>query len=1003
MLNVQFKKERTLMKGIFLVMFMLSSTLVFAQNKVSGIVTDKSGEPLIGVNVLEKGTTNGCITDIDGKYSLNVEKNKILVFSFIGYTKQEIPTTQSTINVTLVEDAQALEEVVIVGYGSMTRKDVTSSITTVKADKLNQGVFSDPGQLLQGKVPGLTITQSSDPNSGTSSITLRGASTLRTGAAQEPYYIIDGVPGMSLSLISPDDIESIDVLRDATATAIYGSKAANGVIIVTTKKGSKEDHTNVSYSGYMAIDNVMKNLDMMSASELRAYAQKNNIVFNNDMGANTDWQKEVQRTAFSHNHNVSINGGNEKTSYSASINYLEKQGAIRGTNMDRLTARSFLQTKTLQNRLTLSLSLNGSVTNKYTTPTGTDGASVLDAMNYYSPLVPIRDDEGNWYEDTAISQNYNPLSLINENQYNSETKFLQGVAKASLNIVDGLVYNLSLSYQNEQYVNNLYETSKSLVAKGMDGRSMRESVTNKKKVLETYLNYDKTFNDIHKLGLMAGYSWEEGNDNDGFKLTTYGYYNDDLSYHNMGMANFIDKNGIGGWEMSTLRMISFYARVNYSLASKYLLQATIRRDGSSAFGKNNRWATFPSASLAWRMSEESFIKNLNIFDDLKFRIGYGVSGNSLGFNAYSAIQTYGVTGWYDYISPSGSSYPVHTLGAASNSNPDLKWERTGMFNIGLDFAFLNNRLSGTIEWYNKTTKDLIYDYAVSTNRYPFGSMTANVGEINNKGIEITINAVPVKTKNFSWETTLNLSHNKNEVVKLSNSAYSVKYINQGNANINGISSGAIADTQRIMEGQPIGTFYMLEWAGVNEEGQSTWYKRNPETGERTGEVTSDPKDTDRTIVGNAQPKLTYGWNNTLTWKNWSLTAFIQGTVGNKIFNSTRAQYNSTSFVTLGKNVLREVANCDARDKTANYPSDRYLEDGSYLRLSTLSLGYNFGKIGNWLNNLRVYATCNNLFTITGYKGTDPEVSLGGIAPGIDSRETYYPRTRTFMLGLNVNF
>lgn len=448
MLNVQSKKRWTLLQSVVFVMFLLSSTLAFAQNRVTGTVKDKTGMPLPGVNVLEKGTTNGSITDVDGKYIINVEKGKALQFSYIGFTTQEITVNKSTINVTLQEDLQALDEVVVIGYGSMSRKDVTSSITTVKSDKLNVGTYTDPAQLLQGKVPGLTITQSSDPNGGTSSITLRGASSLRGGEAMEPYYVVDGVPGVSLALVAPEDIESIDVLRDATATAIYGSKAANGVIIVTTKKG-KAGKATVNYNAYVAIDNVMKNLDMLSASELRAYAQQHNLTLGNDFGASTDWQKEVQRTAFTHNHNVSISGGSESTTYNASINYMDRQGVIKGTDMDRLIGRAFVQTKALNDRLTLSMNLNASITNNYSVETGGDNTSVYDAMNYYSPLVPVRDAEGNWSIYEGVSQNYNPMSLINEDTYKHTTKKLQGTAKAELDIIDGLKWNAMLSYQNE--------------------------------------------------------------------------------------------------------------------------------------------------------------------------------------------------------------------------------------------------------------------------------------------------------------------------------------------------------------------------------------------------------------------------------------------------------------------------------------------------------------------------------------------------------------------------
>ena len=975
-------------------LFLLNSTWAFAQSTVNGVVKDSAGEPLIGVNVIEKGTTNGTVTDVDGKFTLNVAPGKTLLISYIGYKTQEI-TAGRNLNIILAEDNAMLDEVVVVGYGSMTRKDVTSSITTVKADKLNVGTYTDPAQLLQGKVPGLSITQSSDPNGGTSSIQLRGASSLRSGAAMEPYYVIDGVPGVSLATIAPEDIESIDILRDATATAIYGSKAANGVIIVTTKKG-KSGKASVTYNGYVALDNVMKNLDMLSASELRAYAKANNFTIDNDMGANTDWQKEVQRTAVTHNHNVSISGGNDQTSYNTSFTYLDKQGVIKGTEMDRLIGRAFIQTKALNDRLTLSFNVNASITNNHSVNTATDGASVYDAMNYYSPLVPVYDANGNWSKYEGVSQNYNPLSMINEDPYDHETKKLQGTAKAALQIIDGLVWNATVSYQNEQFIWGDYHTSKTqLTGIKNNGQAHRRTTSDNKKVFETYLNYDKTFNEVHKLGLMAGYSWEETTVADGFGLTVYDFYNDDLGYKNLGMANKMDINGIWSSAESTLRMISFFGRANYSFNSKYMVQATVRRDGSSAFGKNNRWGTFPSASAAWRISEEEFVKDLNIFDDLKFRVGYGISGNSLGFDPYIATQVYGATGWYDR----SETEKYRILGAIRNSNPDLKWEETAMFNIGLDFALWGGRLSGTIEYYNKKTSDLIYDYAVSTSRYPFDKMTANVGDITNKGIELAINVIPVQTKDFQWSTSLNLSHNKNTVDKLSNDTYSVNYINQANPNIGGFSQAN--SIQRIMEGEPIGTFYMWEWAGYNEDGLSV-FNEYDEDGKLIG-TTANPGEKDRVKVGSAQPKLNLGWNNTVTYKNWSLTAFVQGVFGNKIFNGTRAQYNNVTNIKVGKNGLKEILEQKATDTNAQAPSDRYLENGSYLRLSSLSLGYNFGKIGNWVNSLKVTATCNNVFTITNYKGVDPEVSLGGLTPGVDYRESFYPRTRTFMLGLNVNF
>lgn len=985
-----------------LFIFMISSISVFAQKSITGKIVDEKGEPLVGVTVIVKGTTDGVTSDVEGKYAVSAKEGSILTFSYIGYLTKEVKVaSQKEVNLVLVEDNKTLNEVVVVGYGSMTRKDVTSSITSLKSDKLNTGVYTDPGQLLQGKVPGLTVVQSSDPTAGTTSISLRGASTLRTGEAMEPYYVVDGIPGMSLNLIAPQDIESVDVLRDASATAIYGSKAANGVIVITTKKGSKTDRSSVSYNGYVGFDKIAKRLDMMSASDLHAYAADNNITLPNDKGNTTNWNDEVLRTAVSHSHSVSINGGTERSSYNASLNYLNKEGIVRGTEFERISGRTYVQTKCLNDRLNLAFSINAAQSKGKNVSSNRDGQSVFDAMNYYSPLLPTKNEDGTWYNYTSVNQYYNPLSMIYEDTYETNKKELQGTGKATLQINKDLVWNLNLSYGNEQINYNNYNSTKSQIVT-TNGQAYRGTLENKKKVLETYFNYDRTFANVHKLGLMGGYSYEQTDNNDGYGLTVYDFYSDATSYYNLTFANKMDMSGITSYALETLRMISFYGRLNYSFDSKYLLQATFRRDGSSAFGRNNRWGTFPSASVAWRMSEEKFIKDLHLFDDLKFRVGYGVSGNSLGFGPFQAIQTYGPSGWFTYTGANGNSSLYRTIAAQSNANPNLKWERTAMLNVGVDFSFFRGRLGGIVEYYDKRTSDLIYSYNVSTNRYPYGTMWANVGDINNKGVELTINATPVTSKNFNWDTSLNLSHNKNKVVSISNSDYSVAYIAAGDPEIAGYSSNA--QVERIMEGHPIGTFYTFEWAGYNSDGVSVFYKHDPKTGERTGETTKDPVETDRTITGCAQPKLNLGWTNNFRYKNWSLDMFFTGVFGNKIYNATREQYSNVSFVTEGRNVLKSVATEQkATDVQSQAPSDRWLEKGDYFRLSTLSLGYSFGKLGNWANSLKVYATCNNLFTITGYSGRDPEINLGGLEPGIDRRTNYYPRTRTFMLGVNVNF
>ena len=965
---------------------------MMAQQKVSGTVLDATGEPLIGVSVLEAGTSNGVVTDFNGDFTLTVKQGAKLTFSYIGYLSQTLAATNG-MKVTLEEDNKVLNEVVVVGYGTMRRKDVTSSITTVKAEDLNRGVFTDPGQMLQGKVPGLVISSTADPNGG-ATITLRGASTLRSGA-MSPYYVIDGIPGVDPSTVAPDDIESIDVLRDATATAIYGSKAANGVIIITTKKGA-EEKTNVTYNGYVAIDNILKKYDVATASELREYASKNGVSLK-DGGSDTNWQNEVLRTGISHNHNLSISGGNGRTNYMVSGNLIKRQGVIKETGMDRFNVRALVSTKMLKDRLSISMGLNSMYGKHFGVPTGEKGASVLDAMNYFSPTNPIKNNDGSW-STGAGSKNYNPLALMYEDTSETIWKRNQFIGKATLEILKGLLWNVNYSWSNYQSTYSGYNTRNSQIEGigNKNGQASRNTYFGHEQTFETYMNYGFTV-DKHKVDLMVGYSWEQKKNNDGFGVTVEGYYNDDLTWYNMSYAQSIlgVQNSISSGYVENVKNISFYGRANYSFDGRYMLQATIRRDGSSVFGKNKRWGTFPSVSAAWNITEEEFMKDQNIFSNLKFRAGYGVSGNAMGFDVYSSYVTYGATGTFIY---DGKTY--RTYGATKNANPDLKWETTSMLNVGLDFGFMKNRINGTIEYYYKKTKDLIWGYPVPTTQYVYGWMDANVGEMTNKGIEFTINIDAIRTKDFNWMTTINLSHNKNTVDKMQNEQFHTTNLTQGDPDVAGVSANGW--TQRIMEGEAIGTFYTYLYAGTIN-GRSEYYVLD-ENGNKTGETTNNPGLKDRAITGCAQPKLTAGWNNSFSYKNWNLNAFITGVFGNDVYNSPRAHYTSAQMFSDGKNVLKEFLSNPAGDASGSLPSDRYIEKGTYVRLQSLSLSYTFRNcFNNWIQDLTLYGTANNLLTITSYKGLDPEVNLGGIDPGIDYRWSRYPHARTFMVGVKINF
>ena len=1001
--------ERKLSLLILPMLMLLTALPGFAQGKwVSGTVTDQDGEPLIGVTVKIEGTNTGTATDLDGKYRLDGALGKELMFSYVGYASQKIKADKAVIDVVMATDDALLDEVVVVGYGTMKRKDLTGSITTVNSKDLNVGAYTDPGQLLQGKVPGLVVVQNSDPNGGVNSLTLRGASTLSD--ATSPLYVVDGIPGVNLNLIPPSEIESIDVLRDASATAIYGSKAANGVIIVTTKRGS-EGPARVTYSGYVSWEKIANDHDMMTASELRAYAEENGINLPNDRGADTNWAKEVQRTGFATNHDLSISGGSKNTTYNVSLNYTKRDGIIKGVGNNLFTGRAYVETKTLKDRLTLGVGINGNIRKEWGVPRDINGSSVYESMYYYSPLLPVKNEDGTWYSDKTISQNYNPLSLVYENRSMATFKRMQYTGKASLFIVDGLFLNANFSYDTQNYHYKDYTSTQSQ-NNTRHGESSRKVTDDWGKLMEIFANYDKEFNENNKLALMVGYSWEEHRNGEGFGARGYNFYDDSIGWNNIGLANSWDTDPVWGQLEDHTKMISFYGRVNYSLMSKYLVQAAIRRDGASTFGKNNRWATFPSASVAWRISQENFLKDNSWLSDLKLRVGWGQSGNATGFNIYTSRFYYDITDpikRFDYVDPvTGVVTSYKTLTAARNVNDNLKWETTSMLNIGLDFSFLNGRIGGTIEYYNKDTKDMIWEYPVSTAVYPVNKMTANVGKMRNRGVEFMVQAYPVQTRDFTWNTSLNFSHNDNKVVSVSNSEFNAGVLNRYDPHLPGLSQGC--NTQRIVEGKPIGSFYLWDWAGYNDQGISTFYRYDSEgnhilDADGNPEVTMEPGQDDRIYMGNAQPKLTMGWDNRLSYKNWDLNLFFTGVFGQKIFNEPHAYFSYVGSISQGKNVMASVVKDQkATDGLAHYPSQRYLEDGSYFKLASVTLGYTFRNCFNgWLNDIRLYVSANNVFTITNYSGRDPEINLGGLDPGHDTRNDHYPRARQILVGATVNF
>jgi TonB-dependent starch-binding outer membrane protein SusC len=956
------------------------------ERTVTGIVRDQGGVPLPGVSVVVKGTTTGTSTDSNGQFRLVIPADaEVLVFSYVGMVSSEITIeNQVTFEVTLSEDTVLMEDLVVIGYGIARRADLTGAVSVVEERNLNRGVFSSPAELLQGKVPGLNITRSGDP-AETPSITLRGPSTLRSGAAMEPFYVIDGVPGASIQAIAPGDIVRIDILRDASSTAIYGSRAANGVIMVTTRRPAAGE-SYISYDGYTSVETIANSYTMLTGDELRSYLSAIDRQPDDDDGSNINWQDEVLRNGISQNHNLSMGGSFGESRYSASINYFNNQGIIKSSSRERLTGRLSMEHSLLNERAVIGLNLSVTETKDDRVLT-----QVYQNMLRYLPTRGIYNPDGGYYENLQYSMYHNPVGLINNDIIENNSRNLLTNMTLNVNLFEGLTYNGSLAYQNTDMKNNTYHKIASSYLPGLGGYAIRNNYVDDFVQFENYLTYQNTYGS-HNITLLGGYSWQENSFGDGFQAANSNFISDDLTYHNFQVGSSPDRvsetDRFGTTVVRSLRMISLYSRLNYNFDDRYLVQVTVRRDGSSAFGELNRWANFPAASFAWRITGEPFMENQQLFHDLKLRLGYGISGNSLGFDPMIARLKYGLVGT-TFI----GGETIRAVGVTQNANPNLKWETTSVINLGIDFAFLENRINGVIEVYDKKTTDLIWNYPVRTPPYLYPNILANVGEIDNRGIEFQLNAVAINSGRFQWTTSFNISHNRNEVVKLSSDEFETpeRGINAGGVGGVGQSGNPL---QIIKEGYPLGTFYVRKWAGRDDDGVSMFYDID---GVPQYTVTVD----DFYIFGSAQPDFIYGWSNSFSFGNLDLSFFLRGVSGNTIMNATLAGLNNPINATRN-NIPRFTLDEPVTDYNSFFQSDRYLENGSYLRMDNATIGYTFNLTRYGLNSARLYITGNNLFIITNYRGIDPEINMGGITPGIDAYN-FYPMTRSFMLGLNVGF
>lgn len=943
--------------------------LIDQQLEIKGTVTDSNGTPLPGVSIIIVGTIKGTETGFDGNYSLKCEEGDVLEFSFIGMkTERIIVDTSTTINVQLKEDSASLDEVVVIGYGKMKRSDLTGSIASVSAKDLKKGVVFSTEQLLQGKVAGLSVIQSSGDPTSSASLRLRGGTSL--SASNGPLIVVDGISGVDFNTIQPSEIVSIDVLKDASASAIYGSRGANGVVIVTTNTSHKGK--TVKYDSYFATGKVANNLDLLSASQWRDYVKKENPIGAVDFGGSTDWQKAIQQTSIISSQTVSfVNNANDGGNR-VSLNYLKNKGAIIKSSLERIGASLSGHQYTLNKKLRLEAGVHSTF----------DKSNQIDYRvfrNSYNlnPTIPIRDENGDYTNISGVFYE-NPVEISNDRTSDNTQQRIFGYGKAEVELFKGFKSITNISYEYNSTKNRLYiPTYAVLDGQTEKGRAEQSLYDFTNKQLETYFTYDLEFKGDHKLNLLMGYSYLD-HTYEGFGAQRRGFDTDSFLYNNLGAGQDFRANDVSSFKGQS-KLISFFGRANYNYLSKYMLTASLRKDGSSRFGANNKWGLFPSASVAWKISEESFMKSTSEWlENLKLRIGYGVTGNQDGIGEYKSLSLMGAGGAPYYDSATGTW--KQSYGIIQNDNPDLKWESTSQFNIGIDFS-LFKFINGSLDIYNKKTSDLLYTYEVPQPPYLYGTMLANVGDLSNKGMELTLNANLLSKVDLNWNATLTFSHNTQKIEKLSNQTYQTDAIVSGS--LHGLPGMSGQYAQVIKEGYAAGTFWGPKSTGIDASGQITY-----------------ANDGEAQYLGNVQPKYNIGFNTNLTFKKFDLQVAAYGMFGQKVLNATAMVYSDPNRLPVN-NVISSTLTSGIKSNAAY--SSQWIEDASFLRLQNLTIGYNLDtkKIG--IEKLRISLTGENLFVITKYSGIDPEVSIDGLDhPGMDVYN-YYPKTRTISLGLNLSF
>lgn len=957
---------------------------------VKGIVKDQLGEPLGGVSIVVKGTTVGTTTDLDGNFTLNVPANNVtLAFSFIGFKSQEVALKgQTDLNIVLSEDTEMLDEVVVVGYGSMKRSDVATAISSVKPEDMNlAGANSrDVRQLLDGKVAGLSITRTngSNPNNGVA-VQMRGVVSVNGDIA--PLVVIDGIPGGNLDLLRSEDIESIDVLKDGSAAAIYGSRANAGVILITTKRGSK-GKTSVDYSTYLTHYWGVERPDFMNATDWRnAMSKFNNPSYMTDRGSDTDWFDTLLKIGnVSHSHNLSISGGGESTLYRASLYYSDLEGIGKATDREQYGGRMSLETRALNNMLTFqtNLSLNYGNMNLL----GGDGE--WESALRSNPTNPIYNEDGTYYEDYAKDEN--KVARLNQQQYDKQQTTSSFDGKLIFEPIKDLKGSIFVSYtRDDQKERRFYDVDSRISYNDYNsgGYAWKKSYMKTTQTFEPTIEYTKTFLDNHKINAIAGYSYQY-QVYEQFEAHNNGFLNNSVEDNNLGSGSGLNgdasiKAGMGS-KKEDETLIAFFGRINYVFKDRYVAQFSIRREGSSKFGPNNKWGNFPSASVAWNVSNEDFMQEQTVLSNLKLRVGYGVTGNS-GIDPYQSMVTLGIGD--PYLNPSGQW--LQTWGPSRNPNPNLKWEMKKEWNFGVDFGVLTNRITGSLDVYKRKADNLLMtSVKVPSPANIHSSSTLNIGSITSSGLELTLNAIPIVRKDFQWKSTVALSK------VFSNKLEEFSYSSADFLEFGGIGGyGSLGNAVRLYKGSNIGDFYGKRFAGFDESGEWLFYNKEGE------KVSADQiYDDDKTVIGNGQPKWYLSWTNNFQYKNFDLSFMFKGRFGYDVLNRMNMFYNNLTTLQSGYNVLNSAID-EGVNATYQY-SDYYLEKGNYIRLDNITLGYNFRNKNEKWPSFRVYVSATDLFTITGYKGLNPEMDDTGMAPSMESCGRT-PVTRSVSVGLNVNF